>query len=586
MPHMLVRTGYCTVQGLVRSHAAWQFLQLQDLYSTVTANARGRSVRGASWVQDGRSVVAGGVLGLSDIYVSIVLVSRVSINMPVCATCCQDLARDEFSTSQLKKKSGGRVCQTCLAASNMAATMAENPPPLADALAGAMAMAQEESGGKLMCCVKDIAGRGRVLTAARDFEAGEIVLRESPSLVWPMDRPDELFTVFLASTPEVKKAILEMELPPAENDLELIESTIERENVLKQRRDRANARGSLAAHLAEDYVGQPRVLELITALLDVADQHAHAFGEGKLALFPLASLSTHSCIPSCGHSTRVGNEMRFYAAKPLKAGDEVTLSFLPNLWSTKREDRRRSLLVQKRMFCRCERCSAADNLRGLRCVEAGCEGTAECGDGSSASWTCLTCKSTHPASKMAAQIATEAELAMRVSELEKAAAATDTTKDADTNGGGDTGAAASIAETLAAVRSTLSPTHHLCMRLLAITPTPPPSPAARANAAAYALAAMECSAAGCHSRACLRKGVTQHPAPPSLVGEGVTASLACASGGSKELIALSGVIASRYLPWAIRQFGVEDASVKRMQQVLALITPAAAAAGSGKKKKK
>ena len=58
------------------------------------------------------------------------------------------------------------------------------------------------------------------------------------------------------------------------------------------------------------------------------------------------------------------------------------------------------------------------------------------------------------------------------------------------------------------------------------------------------------------------------------------------SGGSKELIALSGVIASRYLPWAIRQFGVEDASVKRMQQVLALITPAAAAAGSGKKKKK
>ena len=41
----------------------------------------------------------------------------------------------------------------------------------------------------------------------------------------------------------------------------------------------------------------------------------------------------------------------------------------------------------------------------------------------------------------------------------------------------------------------------------------------------------------------------------------------------RQLVALSGVIASRYLHWATRQFGAQDASVKRMQQVLALITP-------------
>ena len=58
-----------------------------------------------------------------------------------------------------------------------------------------------------------------------------------------------------------------------------------------------------------------------------------------------------------------------------------------------------------------------------------------------------------------------------------------------------------------------------------------------------------------------------------------TLALACANGGTKDLVGLAGVISSRYLPWAARQFGPEDVSVKTMQKVLDLVTPNAVKSG-------
>ena len=106
----------------------------------------------------------------------------------------------------------------------------------------------------------------------------------------------------------------------------------------------------------------------------------------------------------------------------------------------------------------------------------------------------------------------------------------------------------------------------------------PPQPRASAAAtAAQLLATLECAAARCHSPKCARAGVTQHPPRAELVGEAVTAAMACAHGGTKESIALCAVISSRYLPWAVRQFGAQDSSVKVMQAVMQKVIPQAAA---------
>ena len=98
-------------------------------------------------------------------------------------------------------------------------------------MAAAMAMAQAEQGEQLMCRVEELPGRGRVLTAARDFEAGELVLRETPSLAWSTDEVEALFPSFLEAAPEVQKAVLEMAMPSIDADLEFLACPREREEL-------------------------------------------------------------------------------------------------------------------------------------------------------------------------------------------------------------------------------------------------------------------------------------------------------------------------------------------------------------------
>ena len=86
-------------------------------------------------------------------------------------------------------------------------------------------------------------------------------------------------------------------------------------------------------------------------------------------------------------------------------------------------------------------------------------------------------------------------------------------------------------------------------------------------------------AAGCNSLQCARHGVTKHPPSPDVVGEAVTAALACSNGGTKDLVAVSAVICSRYMQWAARQFGPHDVAVEKMQRVLDLVAPTATKSG-------
>ena len=180
---------------------------------------------------------------------------------------------------------------------------------------------------------------GRILLAARSFAAGEIVLEEAPSLQWPKEDPGALVSAFLSAPASTQSAILDMAVPDAGFE----------------KSDRTKGRHALAQDLALSYDG-PRVLELIVALLSICDTNAHSFEHG-LALFAIASKANHSCDPNCGHSTQVGGTMRYYAMRPIAKGQQVTISYLSNLWSTSQVERRAALLEQKCFICGCPRCS-------------------------------------------------------------------------------------------------------------------------------------------------------------------------------------------------------------------------------------
>eukprot|EP00966_Prymnesium_polylepis_P046121 1067991-Prymnesium_polylepis.2 len=206
--------------------------------------------------------------------------------------------------------------------------------------------------------VEHVAGYGRIMRAVRTFEPGESVLREQPSMSWEHDRVDELVSSFLCAAPEVQSAVLDMAAPQLDAGLDFMDSEPGRKKAVEARAARAAERSQLAENLAKGYDG-PRVLELFKHLVLIADCNAHAF-EGRSGLFPVAAKADHSCEPNCGHSTRVGGEMHFFATSKIHPGDEITISYLDHLWSTSRADRRRQMLVEKLFFCRCRRCIRMD----------------------------------------------------------------------------------------------------------------------------------------------------------------------------------------------------------------------------------
>lgn len=196
---------------------------------------------------------------------------------------------------------------------------------------------------------------GRVMLATRIFEIGDIVLREYPSMSWQHGSVDELLPRFLGAGASAQAAILDMAMPPISSDLDLIADEASRERVRGERMRRAGERRAVAEVVAQEYEGSPRIIELVEALLLIADCNAHAF-EDRIGLFPIAAKANHSCDPSCAHSTKVGGEMRFYASRVLRPGDDITISYLDGLWSSDESLRRERLLLLKLFLCRCSRC--------------------------------------------------------------------------------------------------------------------------------------------------------------------------------------------------------------------------------------
>ncbi|XP_017768634.1 PREDICTED: protein msta-like [Nicrophorus vespilloides] len=71
-------------------------------------------------------------------------------------------------------------------------------------------------------------------------------------------------------------------------------------------------------------------------------------------LFPLSSLLNHSCVPNVMHVFDEDHHMILKAAKPIKKGEEIFLTYSRILWCTL--SRRTHLLRTKHFACECPRC--------------------------------------------------------------------------------------------------------------------------------------------------------------------------------------------------------------------------------------
>jgi import receptor subunit TOM20 len=80
-------------------------------------------------------------------------------------------------------------------------------------------------------------------------------------------------------------------------------------------------------------------------------------------LYFVASYASHSCEPSARIEFREGNNtLSLVASKAIKAGEDVTVAYVPVMEEESREERQARLAKGYRFKCECTKCGAADGI--------------------------------------------------------------------------------------------------------------------------------------------------------------------------------------------------------------------------------
>ncbi|XP_064088538.1 SET and MYND domain-containing protein 4-like [Macrobrachium nipponense] len=93
-------------------------------------------------------------------------------------------------------------------------------------------------------------------------------------------------------------------------------------------------------------------------------------------LFPAKSLINHSCSPVMS-AYLLGREMLLYALKPIAAGEELTVSFIPDFSVQPKYERQKTLVSVKGIVCSCQACEenwpTLLHLPAVRCLCVNCK---------------------------------------------------------------------------------------------------------------------------------------------------------------------------------------------------------------------
>ncbi|XP_037029850.1 SET domain-containing protein SmydA-8-like [Bradysia coprophila] len=112
-------------------------------------------------------------------------------------------------------------------------------------------------------------------------------------------------------------------------------------------------------------------------------------------LYPLMSLINHSCTANARYCTDTNYVTSLYARKPIKMGEQISISYAKVLWST--PSRQSYLKLTKHFTCKCSRCmdptEASTFLAAVKCFDRTCSGLTLPIDPTSfvSAWKCQTC---------------------------------------------------------------------------------------------------------------------------------------------------------------------------------------------------
>ncbi|XP_055304034.1 SET domain-containing protein SmydA-8 [Sitodiplosis mosellana] len=94
------------------------------------------------------------------------------------------------------------------------------------------------------------------------------------------------------------------------------------------------------------------------------------------SFYPIMSLINHNCVPNARHDIDSEFVNRIFAARPIKKGEQIFISYAQILWGT--PSRRMFTAISKQFQCTCERCAdpteKSTYLSAIRCVDKSCNG--------------------------------------------------------------------------------------------------------------------------------------------------------------------------------------------------------------------
>eukprot|EP00927_Polykrikos_kofoidii_P067487 TRINITY_DN62978_c0_g1_i1.p1 TRINITY_DN62978_c0_g1~~TRINITY_DN62978_c0_g1_i1.p1 ORF type:complete len:519 (+),score=38.05 TRINITY_DN62978_c0_g1_i1:62-1618(+) len=213
--------------------------------------------------------------------------------------------------------------------------------------------------------VRTTADRGKIVVAGpRGFVAGEVIIRDSP-LVAYVD-----FQTLLDASYDCCDEDLLLLL-----DLHCSEEAAPGGVLAAELGAKGQRLGSTALRIP---AGCPSVNEAFR-ILKIAEANSYDAASASIlcdstVLYPDTSRINHSCNPNAvQRASAEGNHCENVATRDISPGEEVTVSYLPELDLLQHIGHRRELLRNRWQFeCHCERCSAlTDPIRSFRCFGCG-----------------------------------------------------------------------------------------------------------------------------------------------------------------------------------------------------------------------
>jgi hypothetical protein len=100
--------------------------------------------------------------------------------------------------------------------------------------------------------------------------------------------------------------------------------------------------------------------------------HMDQVSEESAALFLFGSKVEHSCCPNVAYSSKTSDGlMEYKVIHPIKAGENVSFSYILDVFTSPTHERRQKLLLQKDFVCMCDRCKGPDFSRVAQCHVCG-----------------------------------------------------------------------------------------------------------------------------------------------------------------------------------------------------------------------